>query len=93
MFIWLQFKGGMWNRYLKLTKDNFGRKIKPTGYIYLDGSRYCEAKGHLKLRLSLQGAIINSASNIVKYTKELELYNQRPPRKVKDSNMSEIKIR
>ena len=61
----------MWDRDMKITKDNFGRKIKPTGYIYLPGSRYCEAKGHLKLRSSLQGAIINYAPETGKYIKNL----------------------
>ena len=41
--------GQMWDRDMKITKDNFGRKMKSTGYIYLTGSKYSEADDHLKL--------------------------------------------
>ena len=38
----------------------------------------------------LQYADINSAPRIGKFINKLELYNQCPPRRVKDTNMSEI---
>ena len=44
----------MWDRYRKITGDNFGRKIKPTGFIYLSGSKLHEAEGHSKIRSCLQ---------------------------------------
>ena len=40
----------MWDRYGKIAKDNFVRKIKSNGYIYLTGSKLCEAEGHLTTR-------------------------------------------
>ena len=48
-------------REIKKRKKTFRRKIKPTGYIYHPGSQFCEAEGHLKLRLCLYEYIINSA--------------------------------
>ena len=35
------------------------KKLKPTGYIIIPCSQYCEAEGHLKLRSCLHGSIIN----------------------------------
>ena len=66
----------MWDRYGKIAKDNFGRKIKSNGYIYLTGSKLCEAEGHLTTRSCLQDAVINYAPGIEKYTNKLELYRQ-----------------
>ena len=37
----------MFDRDMKVTKDNFGRKRKGTGCIYLPGSGFREAEGHL----------------------------------------------
>ena len=37
-----------------------------------------------------QDAVINSAPRIGKYIDKQELYRQFPPRKVKDTNISEI---
>ena len=37
----------------------------------------------------LQNAVINSAPRIGKYIDKQELYRQCPPRKVKDTNISE----
>ena len=61
----------MWDRDWKIARDNFGRKIKSTGYIYLPGSKYREADGHLKLRSCLQYAVINSSLRIGKYVNKL----------------------
>ena len=51
-------------------------KEKPTGFIYLPGSKFCEAEGNLTTSSCLQDAIINSAPRIGKYTNKLELYRQ-----------------
>ena len=80
----------MFERNRKMTKDNFGRKRKATGCIYLPGSDFCEAEGHLSIRSCLQYDVINSAPRIGKYIDQQELYRQCPTRKVKDSNISEI---
>ena len=74
----------------KIERDNFGRKIKSTGSIYLPGSKSREAGGHLMMRSCLQYSVMNSALRIGKYIKRLELYRQCPPRRVKDTNMLEI---
>ena len=42
------------------------------------------------MRSCLQDSVINSSTRIGKYIKKKELYRQCPPRKVKDSNISEI---
>ena len=80
----------MWDRDKKIARHNSGRKIKPTGYIYLPESNVFEAEGNLMTRICLQDAVINSAPRIGKYINKLELYRQYPPRKVKDKKMSEI---
>ena len=51
---------------MKILEVNFVRKIKPTGYIYLLGSKYYEAEGYLKLRSCLQDTVINYHPRIVK---------------------------
>ena len=53
---------------MKQSRLFFGRKRKPTGYIFLYGSQYREAEGHLKLRSCLHDAI--------KLYKKHELYRQ-----------------
>ena len=40
----------MWDRDGKIARDNFGRKIKSTGFIYIPGSKFREAEGHLAMR-------------------------------------------
>ena len=55
----------MWDRYRKIARDNFG-KIKSTGFIYIPGSKFREAEGHLLMRSCLQDSVINSAPRIVK---------------------------
>ena len=70
----------MWDRDLKIARDNFGGKRKSTGYIYLPGSKFREAEGHLTMRSCLQDAVINYAPRIGKYINKLESYRQVPPR-------------
>ena len=41
----------MWDRENKIARDNFGRKRKKTGFIYLPGSKFREAESHLTMRL------------------------------------------
>ena len=65
-----------WDRDRKTARENFGRKRKSTGFIYLPGSKLCEAEGHLMMRSCLQYAVINSAPRIGKYINKLELYRQ-----------------
>ena len=40
----------MWDRDKKIARDNFGRKIKSTRFIYLPESKFHEAEGHLTMR-------------------------------------------
>ena len=80
----------MWDRYHKIGRDNIGRKIRSTGYIYLPGSKYREAEEHLKMRSCFQYFVINSTPRIGKYLNKMELYKQLPPRKLKDKKMTEI---
>ena len=56
----------MWDRYRKIARYNFGIKIKLTGFIYLPGSKFCEAEGHLMMRSCLQDAVISSVPRIGK---------------------------
>ena len=75
----------LWYRYRKIERYNFGRKRKPTGFIYLPVSRFCEAEGQSTIRSCLQEDFMNSSCRIGKYIKKLELYRQCPPRSVKDT--------
>ena len=61
----------MWDRDRKIARDNFGRKRKPTGFIYLLGSKFREAEGHFSMRSCLQDAVINSAPSIGKQTSKI----------------------
>ena len=74
----------MFDRDRKMVKDNFGIKRKATGCIYLPGSDFCEAEGHLSMHSCLQDAVITSSPRIGKYIDKQELYRQWPPIKVKD---------
>ena len=58
--------------------------------MFLPGSDFLEAEGHLSMRSYLQDVVINSAPRIRKYIDKQELYRQCPPRKVKDTNIYEI---
>ena len=70
--------------------QNVGRRIKPTGYIYLPGSQLCEAEGHLNIGSCLYDYIINSAYRIVNTINKYELYSQFPSRRLKYTNVNEI---
>ena len=80
----------MFDRDRKVAKDNFGRKRKATGCIYLPESEFREAEGNLSMRSCLQDAIISCAPRIVKFINKQEIYRQCPPRRLKDSHISEI---
>ena len=80
----------MCDRYRKIARDNFNRIKKSTGFIYFYGSGFHEAEGNLKMKSCLQYAVINSAPRIGKYINKLEFYIHCPPRRVKDTKMSEI---
>ena len=80
----------MQDRDRKITRESFGRKRKPTGFIYLPGSKFREDEVNLSMRSRLKGAVINSAPSIGKYIKKHEFYRQCPPRIVKDTNIFEI---
>ena len=41
-----------------------GRKLKATGFVYLQGSQYRDAEGFSQLRSCLHDAIINAAPRI-----------------------------
>ena len=57
----------------KVARQNFGRKRKPTGCIFLSGSGLRDALGNLKLRSCLQDAVINYAPRIGKFINKEEL--------------------
>ena len=80
----------MWDRDRKIARENFRRKSKSNGFMYLPGSKFHEAEGHLTMRSCLKDAVTNSEPRIGKYTNKLELYRQCPPRIVKYTKMSEI---
>ena len=80
----------MLDRDTKVARHNFGRKRKPTGWIFLPGSGFREAEGNLKMRSCLQDAVINSSPRIEKFINKQELYRQCPPIRVKNSHISEI---
>ena len=82
-------KQEMWDRDRKIARDHFGRKRKSTGFIYLPGSKFREAEGHLSMRSCLQDAVINSSPRIGKHINKIELYRQCPHRRVKDTKISE----
>ena len=63
----------IWNRDRNIARDNFSRKRRSTGFIYLIGSKSCEAEIHLTMSSCLQDAVINSAPRIVKYINKMEL--------------------
>ena len=56
----------MWDRDRKIERDNFGRKIKSTGYIYVPESKFREAEGHLTMRKCLKDSVINYVPRIGK---------------------------
>ena len=66
----------MLDRYFRVARQNFGRKRKPTGCIFLSGSGFREAEGNSKMRSCLQDAVINSAPRIGNFINKQELYRQ-----------------
>ena len=70
-----------WDRDRKIARGNFGRRGKSTGFIYLNGSKICEAGGPLTMRSCLQYTVINSAP--------LELENTSKNRNCTDSALLE----
>ena len=68
----------------------FKRKRKSSVFIYVPGSKFCEAEGHLSMGSFLQDAVISSAPIIGKYIDKHELYRHRPLRKVKVTNIYKI---
>ena len=75
---------------MKEKRSNFGRKRKPSGCIFLSGSGFGEAEGNLIMRSCLKDAVINYAPRIGKFINKQELYRQCPPRRVKNSHVSNI---
>ena len=73
-----------------MARQNFGRKRKPTGCIFLSGPGLRDAEGNSNMRSCLQDAVINSAPRIGKFINKQELYRQCPPRRVKNYHISEI---
>ena len=61
----------MWDRDSKIVRDNFGRKRKSTGFIYLPGSKFSKSGAHSNMRSSLKYAVINSDPGIGKYINKL----------------------
>ena len=80
----------MLDRDKRVARQNLIRKRKPTECIFLPGSGFREAEGNLKMRSCLQDDVINSAPRIGKFIHKLGLYIQCPPRRVKNSHISEI---
>ena len=66
------------------------RKGRSTCYFYLNGSLYCDAQGSSQLRLRLHDAIINAALRIGGVIDKLEFYRHCPPRRLKDTHMTEF---
>ena len=81
---------GKYGTEIENNKPQFWMGEKSTGSIYLPGSKYCKDEGLLKLISCLQDAVVNSAPKIAKCINKPELYKQFPPRKVKDTNMSDM---
>ena len=80
----------MLDRDTKVARQDFDRKRKPTGCIFLPGSGFREAEGNLKMRSCLQDDVVNSAPRIGKFINKVELYRQCLPRRVNNSHISEI---
>ena len=50
----------MWDIERKTARDKCFRKRTSTGFIYVPGSKLCEAEGNLNMRSCLKDAVINS---------------------------------
>ena len=74
IMIWTSFGDplqAMWDRDRKIVWENVGKKGKPTGFIYVPGSKFREAEGYLLISSCLPDDVINSAPRIGKYIKNL----------------------
>ena len=80
----------MWYRDRIIARDDFGRKIKSTGLIYLPGSKLLKSEDNLSMGSCLQDAVINSAPSIEKYINKIELYRKCTPRRAKNTKKYEI---
>ena len=67
-----------------------GIKQRATGYVYLNGSPYCDAKGSSHLRSCLRHAINNAVPIIGGNIDKLKLYRQCTPRRMKDKHLKEL---
>ena len=56
----------IWGRDRKIARENVCRKRKSTRFIYLHGSKFREAEGHLTMRSCLQDSVNNSAPRMGK---------------------------
>ena len=61
-----------------------------TSFVYLKGSPYRDSKGSWQLISCLHDAINNAAPKMGGKIDRLELYQQFPPRKVKDTHMIKL---
>ena len=68
----------MFDRDRKMAKDNFGRKRKATGCIYLPRSVFREAEGHLSMRSCLQDAVIKSCPKNWKVYEQIGIVHTVP---------------
>ena len=83
----------MKNDYIKDTRIRWkysGRKRQATGYVYINGSPYRDAKGSSQLRSCFHDAIINAAPRIGGEIEKLKYYRQYLPRRVKDMEIKEL---
>ena len=60
-----------WDRDQKIGRKHYGRKRKSPGYIYLPGSKFREAEGHLTMMSCLQDDVIDSSPRVGKYINSL----------------------
>ena len=52
---------------MRQSRRKLGRKIIPTGYVFIASSQLCESEFHLEIRSYLHDDIINSLNMILKY--------------------------
>ena len=74
----------------RIIRVHSGRKWKAAGFVYLKGSPYHGAEGSSQLRPCLHDAIINSSPRIGGNFDNLEFYRQFPPRRVKETQTTNI---
>ena len=79
-----------YDKTVKRTREKIGGKKEPTGFIYLLGSQFCQAKRNLKLRSCLHDAVLNAAPRIGKFADKNEFYRQCFPIHVKGTNTNKF---